>query len=105
MKKSEKLIARRNAIVPEGMGMYSPLTISSGKGATITDLDGREYIDFAGGIGVLNAGHCPKSVVDAIVNQSKQFVHACFPVAIYEPYVALCEELARIFPHGKSTKV
>jgi 4-aminobutyrate aminotransferase/(S)-3-amino-2-methylpropionate transaminase len=105
MKKSEKLIARRNAIVPEGMGMYGPLTISSGKGATIIDVDGREYIDFAGGIGVLNAGHCPKPVVDAIVKQSKQFVHACFPVAIYEPYVALCEELARMFPHGKSTKV
>ena len=105
MKKSEKLIARRNAIVPEGMGMYSPLTISSGKGATIIDVDGKEFIDFAGGIGVLNAGHCPKPVVDAIVKQSKQFVHACFPVAIYEPYVELCEELARIFPHGKSTKV
>ena len=105
MKSSEKLVARRNAIVPEGMGMFSPATIVSGKGALIKDADGKEYIDFAGGIGVLNAGHCPKPVVDAIVKQARQLIHACFPVAIYEPYVELCEELAKLFPHGQATKV
>ena len=105
MKKSETLIARRNAIVPEGMGMYSPLTIESAKGAITKDVDGKEYIDFAGGIGVLNAGHCPKAVVDAIFKQSRQLIHACFPVAIYEPYVDLCEVLAKLFPHGEKTKV
>ncbi len=105
MKKSEKLMARRNAVVPAGMGMFSPLTIASAKGAITRDADGREYIDFAGGIGVLNAGHCPPPVVDAIVKQSRQLIHACFSVAIYEPYVALCETLAGLFPHGKSTKV
>ncbi len=105
MKKSERLIARRNAIVPEGMGMFSPLTIASAKGAITKDVDGKEYLDFAGGIGVLNAGHCPKPVVDAIVKQSRQLIHACFPVTVYEPYVELCEVLAKLFPHGKSTKV
>ncbi len=105
MKKSQELVARRNAIVPEGMGMFSSLTIDSGNGAKIKDVDGKQYIDFAGGIGVLNAGHCPKPVVDAMIRQSKKLVHACFPVAIYEPYVALCEELAKLFPHGKKTKV
>ncbi len=105
MKNSERLIARRNAIVPEGMGMFTPLTITSGSGALIRDVDGRQYIDFAGGIGVLNAGHCPKPVVDAVSKQSKQLMHACFPVAIYEPYVELCETLAKLFPHGKKTKV
>ncbi|MFN8341137.1 MAG: aspartate aminotransferase family protein [Cyclobacteriaceae bacterium] len=105
MKKSEQLVARRNAIVPEGMGMFSPATIVSGKGAHIIDADGKQYIDFAGGIGVLNAGHCPRPVVDAIVKQSKQLLHACFPVAIYEPYVELCEKLAALLPHGKKTKV
>jgi 4-aminobutyrate aminotransferase/(S)-3-amino-2-methylpropionate transaminase len=105
MKKSEKLIARRNAIVPEGMGMFTPLTIASGNGSIIRDVDGRQYIDFAGGIGVLNAGHCPKPVVDAIARQSRQLIHACFPVAIYEQYVDLCETLARLLPHGRSTKV
>lgn len=105
MKNSEKLVARRNAIVPEGMGMFTPLTIQSGSGAVIKDVDGRSYIDFAGGIGVLNAGHCPRPVVDAIVRQSKQLLHACFPVAMYEPYIELCEMLANLFPHGRSTKV
>lgn len=105
MKASEKLIARRNAIVPEGMGMFTPLTIASGNGAVIRDVDGRPYIDFAGGIGVLNAGHCPPPVVKAITKQAKSLLHACFPVAIYEPYVELCEALARLFPHGKKTKV
>ena len=105
MKKSEKLIARRNAIVPEGLGMFTPVTAASGKGAILTDADGKQYIDFAGGIGVLNAGHCPKPVVDAIVKQARTLVHACFPVAAYEPYIELCEQLAKLFPHGKSTKV
>lgn len=105
MKNSEKLIARRNAIVPEGMGMFTPLTIASGSGAVIKDVDGKSYIDFAGGIGVLNAGHCPKPVVEAITRQARQLTHACFPVAIYEPYVELCETLAKLFPHGKKTKV
>ena len=85
--------------------MFTPLTIASGNGALITDVDGRSYIDFAGGIGVLNAGHCPKPVVDAIARQSRQLIHACFPVAMYEPYVELCEILAKLLPHGKSTKV
>ncbi len=105
MKNSEKLIARRNAIVPEGMGMFTPLTIATGSGAIIKDVDGKSYIDFAGGIGVLNAGHTPRPVVDAITRQSRQLTHACFPVAIYEPYVELCETLAKLFPHGKKTKV
>lgn len=105
MKNSEKLIARRNAIVPNGMGMFTPLTIESGQGAVIRDADGRTYIDFAGGIGVLNAGHCPRPVVEAITRQARKLTHACFPVAIYEPYVELCETLAKLFPHGKSTKV
>ncbi|MDZ4713949.1 MAG: aspartate aminotransferase family protein [Cytophagales bacterium] len=105
MKKSEKLIARRNAIVPAGLGMFTPLTIESGKGALFRDVDGKEYIDFAGGIGVLNAGHCPPPVIKAIEKQAKKLMHVCFPVAVYEPYVELCETLAALLPHGKSTKV
>lgn len=105
MKNSDKLIARRNAIVPEGMGMFTPLTVQSGNGAVVKDVDGKSYIDFAGGIGVLNAGHCPRPVVEAITRQARQLTHACFPVAIYEPYVELCETLAKLFPHGRNTKV
>lgn len=85
--------------------MFTPLTIADGNGAMIHDVDGHSYIDFAGGIGVLNAGHCPSPVVSAITKQAKSLLHACFPVAIYEPYVELCETLAKLFPHGKRTKV
>lgn len=105
MNNAEKLIARRHAVVPEGMGMFTPLTIASGSGAQIKDVDGKTYIDFAGGIGVLNAGHCPRPVVEAITRQAKLLTHSCFPVAIYEPYVELAEMLAKLFPHGKKTKV
>jgi len=85
--------------------MFTPLTIATANGAIIKDVDGNSYIDFAGGIGVLNAGHCPKPVVSAIIKQAQKLTHACFPVAIYEPYVELCETLAKLFPHGKKTKV
>jgi 4-aminobutyrate aminotransferase/(S)-3-amino-2-methylpropionate transaminase len=68
------------------------------------DADGRELIDFAGGIGVVNAGHCPESVVRAIQEQAAKLVHASIHVATYEPYVSLCEKLVEVAPHGKQTK-
>jgi len=61
----------------------------------LTDVDGREYIDFAGGIGVLNLGHTPEAVVAAISAQAEQLVHACFPVAAYDPYLEVCRILWR----------
>jgi 4-aminobutyrate aminotransferase/(S)-3-amino-2-methylpropionate transaminase len=57
----------------------------------IIDEDGRELIDFAGGIGVVNAGHCPPPVVKAIQSKPRTFLHVSFNVASYEPYIALCE--------------
>lgn len=69
-------------------------------------MDGRRLIDFAGGIGVLNAGHCPPPVVEAIQQQAAQLIHTCFNVAIYEVYLELAEKLATLFPHGEQgTKV
>lgn len=103
--KSEALLARRRNVVANGVGVFNTATVSEAKGAIITDLDGNELIDFAGGIGVINAGHCPQPVVDAIIEQSKKFVHTSFNVVSYEPYVELCEELVDLFPHGDQTKV
>jgi 4-aminobutyrate aminotransferase/(S)-3-amino-2-methylpropionate transaminase len=62
-------------------------------------------IDFAGGIGVMNVGHCQTAVVEAIKSQAEKLIHTCIHVATYEPYVALCEKLASLLPHGRSTKV
>jgi 4-aminobutyrate aminotransferase / (S)-3-amino-2-methylpropionate transaminase / 5-aminovalerate transaminase len=105
MSKVEELIARRKAVVPQGVGIFNPATAISAKGATIIDADGNALIDFAGGIGVLNAGHCPEPVVRAIQEQAEKLIHACFHVATYEPYLELCEKLVDLFPHGDHTKV
>lgn len=71
----------------------------------LIDADGRELLDFAGGIGVMNAGHCQDAVVEAIHRQAGELLHTCFHVATYEPYVALAEKLADLLPHGEHTKV
>jgi len=102
--KSQELIARRKNAVPNGVGMFNHATAAHASGAKITDVDGRELIDFAGGIGVVNAGHCPPPVVKAIQEQAAKFLHVSFNVASYEPYIALCEKLNTLLPHGGPTK-
>ncbi|NQY68614.1 MAG: aspartate aminotransferase family protein [Flavobacteriales bacterium] len=96
---------RRTAVVPKGIGIFNTATAVITKNATITDIDGNELIDFAGGIGVVNAGHCPDSVVKAISKQAAKMIHTCFNVATYEPYLDLAEKLASLLPHGDHTKV
>ncbi len=109
MTENEKLLARREAVVPRGVPRVTTATAVKGRGAVITDADGNELLDFAGGIGVMNAGHCQEAVVDAIRTQAGELLHACFHVATYEPYVELAEKLATLFPHhregGEGTKV
>jgi 4-aminobutyrate aminotransferase/(S)-3-amino-2-methylpropionate transaminase len=102
--KSQSLLNRRKDVVANGVGVFNTATVKDAKGAIITDADGRELIDFAGGIGVVNAGHCPEPVVAAIREQAGKYLHTSFNVVTYEPYIELCEELIRILPHGKKTK-
>lgn len=101
---SKALLDRRKNIVANGVGVFNTATVNHAKGAIITDVDGRELIDFAGGIGVVNAGHCPDPVVEAIREQAGKYLHTSFNVVTYEPYIKLCEELAEILPHGEKTK-
>ncbi|MDU8886862.1 aspartate aminotransferase family protein [Yeosuana sp. MJ-SS3] len=103
--KSQELLDRRKNVVANGVGVFNTATVKHAKGAIITDADGNELIDFAGGIGVVNAGHCPEPVVDAIREQAGKYLHTSFNVVTYEPYIQLCEELAEILPHGEKTKV
>lgn len=105
MNLSKNLLERRKKIVPQGVGMFTSATVNNAKNATIIDANGNELIDFSGGIGVLNAGHCQPEIVDAIIKQSQKLIHSCFHVATYEPYLDLCEKLAQLFPHGENTKV
>lgn len=103
--KSQELLDRRKNVVANGVGVFNTATVKEAKGAIIIDADGNELIDFAGGIGVVNAGHCPEPVVEAIREQAGKYLHTSFNVVTYEPYIQLCEELAEILPHGEKTKV
>ncbi len=105
MLNSTQLFDKRKALLPNGIGIFTPATAVSAAGSTIMNADGKEMIDFAGGIGVINAGHCPKPVVEAIQKQAATMLHTCFNVAMYEQYLELAEELVSLFPHGDATKV
>ena len=99
------LYEKRKQLVPNALGIFNPSSISAAKGAIITDADGRQLIDFAGGIGVINAGHCPEPVVAAIKEQADKFLHACFNVSIYEQYLDAAEKMIAVLPHGEQTKI
>ncbi|MBS1668081.1 MAG: aminotransferase class III-fold pyridoxal phosphate-dependent enzyme [Bacteroidetes bacterium] len=105
MKHSEEILERRKRFVPNAIGIFNPSTAVSAKGSIITDADGKEMIDFAGGIGVVNAGHCPVPVVEAIAKQAATMIHCSFNVASYDLYMQLAEKLATLLPHGPQTKV
>lgn len=105
MSLNKNWIDRRMSAVARGVGIFAGETTAAyGSGGRLVDADGRELIDFAGGIGVLNAGHCPPEVVEAVQQQAAKLLHACIHVATYEPYVQLCEKLNALFPHGGPTK-
>ena len=95
-----QLQALRNANVPRGISQLLPIFAARAQGATLTDVEGREFIDFAGGIGVLNTGHTHPKVVAAIQAQLEQFTHTCFQVVPYESYLRLAEKLNALVPGG-----
>lgn len=96
--KGRQLYTEMEQNVPRGVGHLTPVAVSHAKGATVTDVDGNTYLDFAGGIGTLNVGHCPDEVVKAIKDQADNYLHACFHVLIYEPYIRLANKLNTITP-------
>lgn len=106
MSKSKNLIDRRHAVVARGVGQFAGAsTAGTAAGGRITDVDGSQVIDLAGGIGVNNIGNCHPAVVKAIQEQAAKLIHSCIHISTYEPYVALCEKLVEILPHGEATKV
>jgi 4-aminobutyrate aminotransferase/(S)-3-amino-2-methylpropionate transaminase len=100
---NEELTALRAANIPRGVPATAPVYAAKAKNATVTDVEGREYIDFAAGIGVMNVGHCHPKVVEAVKAQADLFSHTCFGLVGYEPYVRLAEKLNQYAP-GKSPK-
>jgi len=93
-----ELIQRRNAAVPRGLSTAMPVAVARAENAEVWDVEGRRYIDFASGIGVLNVGHRHPRVVAAAAAQLDRYTHAAFQVAAYEPYIALAERLNQAAP-------
>ncbi|NBE81526.1 4-aminobutyrate--2-oxoglutarate transaminase [Micromonospora rubida] len=98
MTSSEELHKRRGAAVARGVGSVVGAYVDRAGGGTITDVDGREWIDFAAGIAVTNVGNSAPRVVEAVKAQVERFTHTCFMVAPYESYVAVCERLNALTP-------
>lgn len=96
--KSRALLARRQQFVARGVSSTMNVFAARADGAVIEDVDGNRYIDFAGGIGVMNIGHSRPEVVQAIAEQAAKFTHTCFSVMMYEPYIELAERLTRLAP-------
>jgi 4-aminobutyrate aminotransferase len=95
--RSEGVIADRVRYVARGVAT-TPLVVARAEGARIEDVDGRRYIDFAGGLGCQNLGHGPPAAVAAIHEQADRYLHQCFMVGLYEPYVEVCRRLAELSP-------
>jgi 4-aminobutyrate aminotransferase/(S)-3-amino-2-methylpropionate transaminase len=96
--KSRALVARRDAAIPRGPALVTPVFAARSEGAVIEDVDGNHYLDFAGGIGCLNVGHRAPRVQAAVREQLDKFLHLCFGVTPYESYVALAEKLNALAP-------
>ena len=96
-------LALRDEHVPRGVGNTHRVLVREARGAVMVDLDGRELIDFAGGIGVVNVGHAHPKVVAAVKAQAEKLLHACFHVGMYAPYLELAAKLNAI-PPGPAKK-
>jgi 4-aminobutyrate aminotransferase / (S)-3-amino-2-methylpropionate transaminase / 5-aminovalerate transaminase len=101
--KSQEWMRRRQAAVPRGVWHATTIFAARAEGSVLEDVDGNKFLDFAGGIGVVNVGHRAPSVLDAIRKQLDAFVHTCFSVAPYGKYVELAEKLNSLVP-GKFAK-
>lgn len=98
------LMARRRAALPSGLGQGFEIFVQRAEGAEVWDVEGRRYIDFAGGIAVLNTGHRHPTLVKAMTEQLGRYTHTCFQVLAYEPYVELAEKLNAMAPGNFAKK-
>jgi 4-aminobutyrate aminotransferase len=98
---SDKVVADRERYVARGVAT-TPLVVARAEGARIWDVDGREYVDFAGGLGCQNTGH--GFAAAAIHEQVDRYLHQCFMVGMYEPYVDVCRLLGETWPGSRETK-
>ncbi|HXV33715.1 MAG TPA: 4-aminobutyrate--2-oxoglutarate transaminase [Gaiellaceae bacterium] len=102
--RSAEILARKERVVAEPLSIYLPLVIAEGRGATLTDVDGNTFVDFAGGVGCMNVGHSHPRVVEAVRDQAERFTHTDFTVLPYENYVGLAERLLALAPISGETR-
>jgi len=98
---SERIAAARERHVARGVAT-TPLVVARAEGARIWDVDGREYVDFAGGLGCQNTGHGLAAA--AIHEQVDRYLHQCFMVGMYEPYIEVCRVLGETWPGEAETR-
>jgi 4-aminobutyrate aminotransferase len=94
---TDRVLESRAAYVARGVAA-APIVVARAQGARIWDVDDRSYVDFAGGIGCQNTGHGLPGVVAAVHEQVDRYLHQCFMVGTYEPYVEVCRRLAELSP-------
>jgi 4-aminobutyrate aminotransferase/(S)-3-amino-2-methylpropionate transaminase len=100
----QSVAAMRSAFVARGVATAHPVIASRAAGAYLWDETGRKYLDFVGGIGVLNVGHNHPAVVAAVQKQLESFSHVCFQVVGYEPYIRLASRLSDLVAPGQGYK-
>jgi len=103
--RSKAILERKERVVADPLSIYLPLVIADGDGATITDVDGNTFIDFAGGVGCMNVGHSNPRVVEAAQEQMARFTHTDFTIVPYENYVRLAERLVALAPISGEVRV
>ncbi len=103
--KNEHLLARKAAATPRGVGVMAPFFAERAEGSELWDIEGRRFIDFAGGIAVMNVGHGHPKIKAALMAQVERFTHTCYQVVPYESYISLAEKLNQLTPgdHAKKT--
>ena len=94
---TDAVVEARERYVAAGVST-PPLVVARAEGARVEDVEGRVYIDFAGGLGCQNTGHGLPAAVTAIHDQADRYLHQCFMVGMYEPYVEVCRRLAELSP-------
>src|ERR1700748_652238 len=96
--RSQEILERLRASVASPLAITFPIAASEGRGATLTDVDGHTFIDFAGGVGCLNVGHSHPQVVQAAQEQLERFSHTDYTVVPYEVYATLAARLLALAP-------
>jgi 4-aminobutyrate aminotransferase/(S)-3-amino-2-methylpropionate transaminase len=102
--RSREITERKERVVADPLGLYLPIVIADGRGATVTDVDGNGFVDFTGGVGCLNVGHAHPRVVAAVQEQATRFLHTDFTIVPYEVYVEYAERLVGLAPFSGPAK-